>query len=149
MLAVAYSGSTPALTALVSGEVDLVVCGPEVLPFVESGQVRMLCVVFPTRYPSLPNVPTLKEETGQDYSYPVWRGFFTTAGTDPAVVQALADALKTAVESEEFKKYTAVGMIASFKGPKEFGQIVDAEAKSLAVSMPEITKKIEADQGGR
>jgi len=77
----------------------------------------------------------------------VWRGFFTTAGTDPAVIQALSDALKIAVDSEEFKKFTAVGMIASFKGPREFGPIVDNEAKSLEVSMPRISAKIAADQG--
>ena len=141
MLAVPYSGSTPALNGLVAGEVDLVICGPEALPLAEAGKVRMLCVVFPTRYPSLPNVPTLKEETGMDYNYPVWRGFFTTAGTDPQVIQKLADALKTAVESEEYKKFTAVGMIASFKGPQEFKQIVDTEAKSLEVLVPAVMKK--------
>ena len=143
MLPVAYSGSTASLTALVAGEVDVVISGPEVLPFVESGQVRMLCVVFPGRYPSLPNVPTLKEETGLDYDYPVWRGFFTTAGTDPKVIQILADALKTAVESEEYKKFTAVGMIGSYKGPQEFGKIVDDERKRLDVLMPQIADKMQ------
>ena len=143
MLPVAYNGSSAALTALVSGEVDLVVCGPEVLPFVESGKVRMLCVVHPQRYPSLPNVPTMKEETGLTYDYPVWRGFFTTAGTDPKIIKILADALKIAVESEEYKKFTAVGMIGSYVGPAEFGKIVDDERKRLDVMIPGIMDKIQ------
>jgi len=78
-----------------------------------------------------------------DYDYPVWRGFFTTAGTDPKIVKKLADALKTAVESEEYKKFTAIGMIGSFKGTEEFARIVDAERKKLDQMMPGVMAKLQ------
>ncbi|MDR1316416.1 MAG: tripartite tricarboxylate transporter substrate binding protein [Spirochaetales bacterium] len=150
ILSIAYpAGSSAMLTALVSGEVEFVTCGPEAKSFIDAGKVRPLCVVYPGRYPSFPDIPTLKEETGLDYDYPVWRGFFTTEGTDPKVLKILSDALKTAVESEEFKKFTAIGMIASFKDSKTFGEIVDKEQKSLEVLMPGVMAQIKsADSSG-
>ncbi|MDR2588225.1 MAG: hypothetical protein LBC67_02255, partial [Spirochaetales bacterium] len=135
-------------TALVAGEVDFITCGPECKSFVDSGKVRPLAVVFPTRYPSFPNVPTLKEATGLDFDYPVWRGFFTTAGTDPKIVEILSAAIKKAVESEEFQKYAAVGMLASYKGTAEFSQIVSKEQKELEVLMPGVLARIQAEAKG-
>jgi len=149
---VAYpSGSTAMLTALVAGEIDLVTCGPEGRSFVESGKVKPLAVIYPTRYPSFPDVPTVKEAAGLDIEHKVWRGFFTTAGTDEATLKILSDACKKAVESEEFKKYAAVGMLASYKDYKEFAQVVENERKELEVIMPEIMKQIEAENqaGGK
>ncbi|MDR1626475.1 MAG: tripartite tricarboxylate transporter substrate binding protein [Spirochaetia bacterium] len=151
ILSIAYNGSSPMLTALVSGEVEFVTCGPEAKSFIDAGKVRPLCVVYPGRYPSFPDIPTLKEETGLDYDYPVWRGFFTTAGTDPKILKILSDALKIAVESEEFKKFTAVGMIASFKDSKAFAEIVDKEQKSLEILMPGVMAQIKSAEssGGK
>ncbi|MDR1931398.1 MAG: tripartite tricarboxylate transporter substrate binding protein [Spirochaetales bacterium] len=142
------AGSPPLLTALVAGEVDFITCGPECKSFVDSGKVRPLCVVFPTRYPSFPDVPTLKEATGLDFDYPVWRGFFTTAGTDPKIVEILSQAIQKAVQSEEFQKYAAVGMLASYKGTAEFSQIVSKEQKELEVLMPEVLAQIQAENAG-
>ena len=145
ILSVAYAGSTPMLTALVAGEIEFATTGPEAITFFDAGTVRPLCVVFPTRYPSLPNIPTLYEETGLNYNFPVWRGFFTAAGTDPAVVATIADGLRSAVGSEEFQRFTAIGMIASFKGPGEFRQVVDNQVRELADMMPRIQAIIQAN----
>lgn len=139
------SGSTAMLTALVAGEVDLVTCGPEGRSFVDSKKVKPLAVIFPTRYPSFPDVPTVKEAAGLDIEYKVWRGFFTTAGTDEATLKILSDAAKKAVESEEFKKYASVGMLASYRDYKEFAQVVEKERKELEVLMPEVQKLIDAE----
>lgn len=139
------SGSTAMLTALVSGEVDLVVCGPEGRTFIEAGKVRPLAVIYPKRYPSFPDVPTIKEAAGLDLEFKVWRGVFTTAGTSEATVKILSEACKKAVESEEFKKYASIGMLAAYKDSKEFAQIVENERKELEVLMPEIYAQIEAE----
>jgi tripartite-type tricarboxylate transporter receptor subunit TctC len=143
------AGSPPLLTALVAGEVDFITCGPECKTFVDSGKVRPLAVVFPTRYPSFPDVPTLKEATGLDFDYFVWRGFFTTAGTDPKIVGILSEAVKQAVASEEFRRYAAVGMLASYKGTAEFSQIVAKEQKELEVLMPGVLAQIKAEAQGK
>jgi tripartite-type tricarboxylate transporter receptor subunit TctC len=142
------AGSTPLLTALVAGEVDFITCGPECKSFVDSGKVRPLALVFPTRYPSFPDVPTLKEATGLDFDYFVWRGFFTTAGTDPRIVEILSEAIRKAVESQEFQKYASVGMLASYKGTAEFSQIVGNEQKELEVLMPGVLAQIQAEARG-
>jgi len=139
ILSVAYGGSTPMLTALVAGEIEFSTTGPEAITFFEAGTVRPLALVFPSRYPSLPNIPTLYEETGLNYNFPVWRGFFTTAGTPAAAIQRVADAIEYAVRSPEFQQFTSVGMIASFKGPQEFSQVVANQAQELEELMPRMT----------
>ncbi len=138
------SGSTPMLTALVSGEVDLVITGPaDAKAFTDSGKIRPIGVMTDERYPTIPDVATLKEQ-GFDVSYPIWRGIFTTAGTDEATLQLLSDAAKAACESEEFKKYASFGMPAKFKDYKEFKTVVEKEDQLLSKLMPEIMAEANA-----
>ena len=56
---VAYQGGAPALTALLSGEVQVDFAGvPPSLPFIQSGKARALAITSTKRIPSLPDVPT-------------------------------------------------------------------------------------------
>lgn len=136
------SGSPAMLTALASGEVDVVFCGPEAKSFMDAGKVKPLGVLTEKRYPSFPDVKTAKEQ-GLDLVYPIWRGLFTTGNTDPEIIKVLEASVKAATESEEFKKYASVGMTISFKGTEEFKKIVENESKTLAKVMPEIMKEVE------
>lgn len=60
---VAYRGSGPAMTELVGGHVQtLTETLPAAMSFIKSGQLRALAVLTPERIPSLPDVPTAKEQ---------------------------------------------------------------------------------------
>jgi hypothetical protein len=72
---VPYKGSTPGRTALLGGEVSLMVDGllPS-LPFIESGRFRALGITSAARSPAAPQVPTIAETTGKPALLIAFRG---------------------------------------------------------------------------
>ncbi|HET9404127.1 MAG TPA: tripartite tricarboxylate transporter substrate-binding protein, partial [Burkholderiales bacterium] len=88
MLHVSYKGSNPALTAVMGGEVQLVIAGlATVMPHMKSGRVRGLAVTGSKRAQVAPDVPTAAESGAKGYAFDVWYGLVFTGGTPRAVVQ--------------------------------------------------------------
>jgi tripartite-type tricarboxylate transporter receptor subunit TctC len=95
-----YRGAGPAMTDLVSGQVDLLVVQAAVaLPQVRAGTVKAIANLSPQRSKVIPDIPT-SDETGVPGLYMSgWFGFFAPKGTPPdvtarlnaAMVEALAD----------------------------------------------------------
>ena len=74
---VPYKGSVPALTDLVAGRVHLMIDNlPAALPFAQNGNVRPLAVSTSTRWPLLPNIPSISEAGVPGYDAAAW---FTVA----------------------------------------------------------------------
>lgn len=97
-LVVPYKGSPAALTALRSGEVDLVfeVLGP-MLPQLAAGAVRALAVSSDRRNPALPEVPTVQQAGVPGYNVASWNALAAPAGTSPEVVATLHRAAREAL----------------------------------------------------
>src|SRR5204863_7219071 len=100
---VAYRGTGPAMNDLIGGHVDFL-CeqSVSVAEQVKSGTIKAYGVSAAERLPSLPDVPTAKE-TGINYDMSIWAGIFAPAGTPPAVVTKLADALDKALDDGSVK----------------------------------------------
>ena len=95
-----YDGGGKAMLALLGGEVDLLSTGlGETLPFLQSGQVRVLAVTAPQRVEAVPEVPTLTE-LGYAVSFANWRGAFAPPGVPPSVRDAHIDRLRTVSASD-------------------------------------------------
>ena len=95
-----YDGGGKAMLALLGGEVDLLSTGlGETLPFVQSGQVRVLAVTAPQRVAAIPEVSTLME-LGYSVSFANWRGAFAPPGVPPEVIDAHIDRLRSASASD-------------------------------------------------
>jgi tripartite-type tricarboxylate transporter receptor subunit TctC len=87
ILHVPFTGSAPALPALLGGHVDLMFDTlPSVLPLVLEGKLRALGVTTPERVPFLPNIPAIAE-TLPDFDVTSWLGIMVPAGT-PAEIRA-------------------------------------------------------------
>jgi tripartite-type tricarboxylate transporter receptor subunit TctC len=104
MTHVPYKGNTPAMTALMSGEVAMVF-DPVLssLPLSKSGRVRVLAVTTAKRSALLPDVPTVDEAGLKGYSAGNWFGIFAPAGTPPAVVERLNNSINAAMTSQQMK----------------------------------------------
>src|SRR5215203_2528004 len=95
-----YRGAGPAMTDLVSGQVDLLVAqGAVTLPQIRGGTIKAIANLSPQRSASMPDIPT-SDETGVPGLYMSgWFGFFAPKGTpkdiiaklNSAMIQALAD----------------------------------------------------------
>src|SRR2546430_16060375 len=82
----ASNGAAPAMQDLAAGSLDLTTCSvPEARATIEAGQARSLAIMAPERNPIFPDVPTLKEALGVDYSTSSWRGIGAPRSFAPAV----------------------------------------------------------------
>jgi len=68
-------------------------------------KARSLAIMAPARNPSFPDVPTLKEAMGIDYSTGAWRGIAGPKGLPADVATKLTASLKKVYDSKEFKDF--------------------------------------------
>ena len=97
-----FRGSGPALTAVMGGQLDVLLDPPfTALPAIQSGNARALGVTGEKRSPLLPDVPTVAELGFPGFAAGHWGGFFAPAGTPPAIIQKLnSDFVARAAGSE-------------------------------------------------
>ncbi len=101
---VPFSGSAPAMTALISGEVQMTISNlPTLLPHVTLGRLRPLGVVSGKRTMFMPDVPTMKE-AGIDMDVAVWYGLFAPAATPQGITARLSDASIVASRSADVQE---------------------------------------------
>jgi tripartite-type tricarboxylate transporter receptor subunit TctC len=95
-----YRGAGPAMTDLISGQVDLlVVQAAAALSQVQGGTIKAIANLSPQRSATMPNIPTSDESGVPGLYMSGWFGFFAPKGTptdviaklNSAMVQALAD----------------------------------------------------------
>jgi len=109
--AVAYRGMGPAVTAVLSGEVNFAfVDTPAAVPLLSTGRVRALAVTSASRSPLLPNVPTAEEAGVPGYQSGTWYGVFAPRGTPEPAMQRIHTAVSTALGGELGRRFTEQGM---------------------------------------
>jgi tripartite-type tricarboxylate transporter receptor subunit TctC len=87
---VAFRGATPALIALIDGQVQIMFAGLTLpLPHLKAGRVRALATGGAKRTPLLPDVPTMAESGIGDFRYDAWVALYAPAGTPQEIVQRL------------------------------------------------------------
>ena len=99
---VPYRGSAAALTALLSGEVDMMFDNlPSAIGQIQAGKLRALAVTTAQRSTALPDVPTLAEAGMEGFNVSAWFGVAAPAGLPAPVATRLADALQKVVQQPE------------------------------------------------
>lgn len=97
-----YRGSAPGITALIGGEVEMMIDNlPSSLSFIKAGSVRALAVTSPERVDSLPDVPTMEEAGLKGFVTQGWFGILAPKGTPDAVVQKLNKEINAMLKSPE------------------------------------------------
>lgn len=101
---VPQKGSGPAVTSLAAGEVDFSFenLGPA-QPQMDAGRVRLLAIAAPKRFPTLPNIPTLKEAGLPDTDLSSWFVLMAPTGTPAQVVQTLNREVNKALAKPEIR----------------------------------------------
>jgi tripartite-type tricarboxylate transporter receptor subunit TctC len=131
-----YRGTPAVVTALRAGEVDYAV---ELVQAVQgqaqSGELKILAVGSPTRWPSIPDVPTMIESGVPGYSVLSWYGWVYPAGTQQAIVDKTSAALNEVLSRPEIKNQMAkAGANVLMATPAEFSKhMSDEVAKWKAV----------------
>ena len=101
---VPYKGAGPALTDLLSGNIQLMfdTIGTA-LPPVKSGMLRAIGVSSAKRISDLPDVPTIIESGYPDYAVSVWYGISAPAKLPDEIAQKISASLDRALSDEAFR----------------------------------------------
>ena len=107
-----YRGAGPAMTDLISGQVDLLVIqGAAALPQVRAGTIKAIANLSPQRSASMPDIPT-SDETGVPGLYMSgWFGFFGPKGMPKEAVDKLNGAMRQVLADPTVKaRFTELGL---------------------------------------
>ena len=130
---VPFKGSGPALTALLSNDVGIMLSGPPaVLALSQAGRLRVIATSGVTRTPVMPDVPTFIE-SGLPIEITSWYCMVVPAGTPPVIVKqlhaALVDSLKSPQVAEALLK---MGAPPEWSSPAELTVFLRAEIRKFA-----------------
>jgi tripartite-type tricarboxylate transporter receptor subunit TctC len=122
---VPYRGGGPAVADLVAGQIPLVFASlAAVVPFRQSGKVRILAVVERERYAVLPDIPTIGE-TVPGFEMSSWLGFFAPAGTPAPIIDRLSHAIIAALQAADVRgKLEPAGLEVVGSTPAEFAAVI-------------------------
>ena len=120
-----YKGTGPQLQAVVAGEVDFTIDPFVGLQMVKAGKVKPLAVLSDQRFPSLPDVPTMKEVGIDGMVFNSWAGLLAPAGTPEPIVRRLNEEMVRIVAMPEVRAalqridYEPVGST-----PEQFAKLI-------------------------
>jgi tripartite-type tricarboxylate transporter receptor subunit TctC len=104
MTHVPYKGAGPALTDLLSGNIQVMFDSlSTALPPVKSGLVRALGVSSAQRSPDLPEVPTIAESGYPEYRVSVWYGIAAPAKLPDDIAERIGASLDRALNDDAFR----------------------------------------------
>jgi tripartite-type tricarboxylate transporter receptor subunit TctC len=129
MTHISYKGGAPAVTDLLGGNVQMYFGNfSELYPHVSGGNIRIIGVSSDKRAAQLPQVATIAESGFPGFKTVTWNGLMAPAGTPPAVVARLADAVKEALAFEGTQsKFQQMGVDAIGSSPREFAETLRAD----------------------
>jgi tripartite-type tricarboxylate transporter receptor subunit TctC len=123
---VPYKGSSPALTDLIGGHVDVVASSiSSATSLIQGGKVRALAVTSPKRNAALPDVPSVAELGYKDYVFITYYGVLGPAGLPQPVVTRLNADLNKILQSPEVRTaFHAQGFEPEPMSPAQFAALI-------------------------
>jgi tripartite-type tricarboxylate transporter receptor subunit TctC len=128
MTPVSYRGTAQALTDVLAGRIDLMVdAATSAFPRVQSGQLRLLAISSPSRYPLMPDAP-LVADTVPNVEFMSWLGLAMAPATPAPIVERINREIRTALALPDVQKRLAEGgNVAAPTTPDEMRQKIESE----------------------
>jgi tripartite-type tricarboxylate transporter receptor subunit TctC len=126
---VAYKGSAPAMQAILSGEVQLMMMTlVDAIPYIRSGRIRAIAATGAKRIATFPDLPTLGESVAPGFDYVVWNGLFAPSGTPVEVVDKLNESMNAVLRLPDvIERLNGFGMDLAPGSPESLGRLVTKE----------------------
>ena len=131
LVEVSYRGGSPALTAVVSGEVPLYFSPiATALSFISEGRLRALAMCTAQRSPLLPQLPTVAEAGYPGFEASNWHGLVAPAKTPKEVIALLRAAVISALKRPDIaKRIYDLGLTPIGDQPAEFAEFLKADVE--------------------
>ncbi|WP_424139552.1 Bug family tripartite tricarboxylate transporter substrate binding protein [Roseomonas chloroacetimidivorans] len=145
MTHVPYRGTSPALTDLVGGKIDLMfdTLGTS-LPHIRAGRLRALAVTSPERSQLAPEIPTLREQGVRDADVTVWYGLFAPKQIPGEILNRLSATLSKMVGSADLRdKFAALALEPMVSSPEQFSALIRTELSRWSRIVQEAGVRVE------
>jgi len=131
---VPYKGSGPAISDVISGQVDMMFDTSVVAAqHITSGKLRALAVSSSKRLEAFPNVPTVAESGVPGFEVTSWQGLFVPAGTPKPIVDKLHEEVMKILQTAEFQeRLKGLGMQGSTMTPTQVTEFQKNEVDKWA-----------------
>ena len=131
---VPFNGSPPAVTATVQGETQMMFAVMQPLQAqIQAGKLRALAVTTATRFPLLPDLPTIAEAGFPGFEALAWNGVLVSAGTPNAIVQRLNAEINAILKDPAVKStLNAQGFELVGGTPEDFARLIRSESEKWA-----------------
>ena len=131
---VPYKGAAPALTDLISGQIQVVFTSlPSVAQHIRGGTVKGLAVTGSKRANAFKDIPTIVESGYPGFVINPWFGLFASKGTPMSVARQINADIKKIMEDKDIQdKFAALGAEPYETTPQEFQSILHADIKTWA-----------------
>jgi tripartite-type tricarboxylate transporter receptor subunit TctC len=131
---VPYKGTGPALTALLSGEIDLTFDNLLiVLPHIKAGRVRPIAATGSQRSKLMPDLPTIAESGFPGFSASGWYGVMAPAATPKDIVAKLnAEITRTLRTPDVSDRLNSMAAEPAPNTPEQFGTFIRSEIDKWA-----------------
>ena len=123
---VPYRGVAPAMQDVISGHIPMVfISVSNAIPAMQTGRVKILAVLEPTRYPKLPQVRSMSEIVPAFQKPSSWFGFFGPAGLPREIATRLNIEMVKALNASDVRgKLEDNGMTVIGGTPEQFGALM-------------------------
>ena len=134
MVHIPFKGTAPALTAEMSGDIQILVDVPSTLmPHVRGGKIKALAMFSKERIQGAPEVPTMAEAGGPPIESSTWVLFMAPGGTPKAIVDRMAAETAKAINESEIKdRFNQIGIIPVGNNPAQAQKFLDDEVAKWA-----------------
>ncbi|HTK02461.1 MAG TPA: tripartite tricarboxylate transporter substrate binding protein [Bordetella sp.] len=133
-----YKGTTPALTDVAGGLVEVTFSDPSVKSLVQSGKLKALGVTTAEPSDEFPGAPPIGKDGIPGYELTNWYGVIAPAGVPSDIVEKLNHAFAQAMANPDIvKQLAASGMTATSDTSAQFGDLMTKERAKWA----ELVKK--------
>ena len=131
---VPYKGAAPALTDLLSGQIQLVFTSlPSVAQHIRAGTVKGLGVTGAKRAQAFKDMPTISESGYPNFVISPWFGLFGPKGMPPAVVRQINDDVNKILQDKDtLVKFATLGAEPYASTPQAFGAVLHDDIQRWA-----------------
>ena len=129
-----YKGAGPAITDLISGQMQLSFHVPiSVIPHIKSGRLKPLAISGKTRAPALPQVPTMAEAGLPAFEIAGWTGLFAPAGTPKEIIDKISSEMAGILTMPEIvEKLVNQGLEPFISNPEQFAALLKSDMAKFA-----------------
>jgi tripartite-type tricarboxylate transporter receptor subunit TctC len=131
---VPYKGTVPALTEVISGQVDMMLADLALVQgHAQTGKLRMIAVTGSKRSSVAPNVPTLSESGLQNYVIEPWFGVVAPAGVPRDIVAKLNAAMAESLKASDVRqRLSTLGYEPIGGSAEDFARTIRADIEKYA-----------------